>query len=289
LLQQDESLDLPVAGASWDLERVIDAYGIGQIIVAFSTAPDGVLLRLLRRAEQRGVPVAFVPRFFERVPGRVTIEHLGGLSLLVPGPIRTKGWQFAVKYALDRLVAAFLFALSLPLFVATALAVRLTMGRPVFFRQTRVGRDGKRFEILKFRSMRDSRPEETIAFVLPDDLGPGGIEGVDRRTRLGSFLRESNIDELPQLLNVLRGDMSLIGPRPERPEFVELFGREIPRYHDRHRVKSGITGWAQVHGLRGPTSLRDRIEWDNYYVTHWSLGLDLKVLALTVIALFHGG
>src|SRR5204862_2784033 len=128
------------------------------------------------------------------------------------------------------------------------------------------GRDGKRFEIVKFRSMRDARPEETIAFVLPDDLGPGGIEGVDRRTRLGSFLRESNIDELPQLLNVLRGDMSLIGPRPERPEYVDRFEQSVFRYGDRHRVKAGITGWAQVEGLRGRTSRADCAEWGNYYI-----------------------
>ena len=217
----------------------------------------------------------------------MTVEHLGGLSLLVPGPIRTKSWQFAVKYALDRLVAAFLFALSLPLFGAAALAVRLTMGRPVFFRQTRVGRDGKRFEIVKFRSMRDAGPEETIAFVLPDDLGPGGIEGVDRRTRLGSFLRESNIDELPQLLNVLRGDMSLIGPRPERPEYVDRFEQSVYRYGDRHRVKAGITGWAQVQGLRGRTSLADRAEWDNYYIENYSLWLDVKIFLMTFGALLR--
>ena len=113
------------------------------------------------------------------------------------------------------------------------------------------------------------------------------MEGKDRRTRVGRFLRRSSLDELPQLFNVLKGEMSIIGPRPERPEFVELFGRDIARYGDRHRVKSGITGWAQVHGLRGQTSLAERVEWDNYYIAHWSLGLDMKILALTFIALFR--
>jgi lipopolysaccharide/colanic/teichoic acid biosynthesis glycosyltransferase len=122
---------------------------------------------------------------------------------------------------------------------------------------------------------------------LPVDTGPGGVEGTDRRTRVGTFLRRTSLDELPQLLNVLRGEMSLIGPRPERPEFVDLFGERIDRYADRHRVKSGVTGWAQVHGLRGKTSLRDRIEWDNYYIENWSLRLDLKILLRTFLVVFH--
>jgi exopolysaccharide biosynthesis polyprenyl glycosylphosphotransferase len=125
-------------------------------------------------------------------------------------------------------------------------------------------------------------------FMLGSDTAPGGVEGADRRTLVGRILRRTSIDELPQLINVLRGEMSLIGPRPERPEFVELFRQDVARYGDRHRVKSGITGWAQVHGLRGQTSLAERVEWDNYYIAHWSLGLDLKILALTFGALFRG-
>src|SRR5205085_10576068 len=145
-----------------------------------------------------------------------------------------------------------------------------------------------------FRSMRmaptspsvdgDSTP---LDFLLGGDTAPGGVEGEDRRTPVGRFLRSTSLDELPQLLNVLRGEMSLVGPRPERPEFVELFRQDIVRYGDRHRVKSGITGWAQVHGLRGQTSLAERVGWDNYYIAHWSLGLDVKILALTLAALFH--
>jgi len=127
----------------------------------------------------------------------------------------------------------------------------------------------------------------SLEFLLGGDTAPGGVEGKDRRTAVGRFLRRTSLDELPQLLNVLKGEMSLIGPRPERPEFVELFEHDITRYGDRHRVKSGITGWAQVHGLRGQTSLAERVEWDNYYIAHWSLGLDVKILALTLAALFH--
>jgi lipopolysaccharide/colanic/teichoic acid biosynthesis glycosyltransferase len=159
----------------------------------------------------------------------------------------------------------------------------------VFFRQRRVGRDGRPFDLLKFRSMRmpgDARGEKA-AVLLPDDTAPGGVEGADRRTAVGRLMRRLSIDELPQLLNVLRGEMSIVGPRPERPEFVELFERRVQGYEDRHRVKSGITGWAQVHGLRGKTSLSDRIEWDNYYIENWSLKLDLKILIMTISAVFR--
>jgi lipopolysaccharide/colanic/teichoic acid biosynthesis glycosyltransferase len=167
--------------------------------------------------------------------------------------------------------------------LAAAVAIRVSMGRPVLFRQVRVGRDGRRFELLKFRSMVEPTPGEPdgVETIAPGSA-PGGVEGVDRRTRAGAFLRMTSIDELPQLVNVLRGEMSVVGPRPERPEFVSRFEQTVYRYGDRHRVKAGITGWAQVHGLRGQTSIADRAEWDNFYVENWSLWLDVKILLRTV-------
>jgi lipopolysaccharide/colanic/teichoic acid biosynthesis glycosyltransferase len=161
------------------------------------------------------------------------------------------------------------------------------MGRPIFFRQVRVGRDGVPFEILKFRSMKlPTREElEAQARAIAEGL-PGGVEGVDRRTKVGVFIRRTSLDELPQLLNVLRGEMSIVGPRPERPEFVSRFESSVYRYTDRHRVKAGITGWAQVHGLRGKTSIDDRAEWDNWYVENFSLWLDVKILLMTAAAIF---
>jgi lipopolysaccharide/colanic/teichoic acid biosynthesis glycosyltransferase len=188
-----------------------------------------------------------------------------------------------------------LVVLLAPLIGLIALAVRLSSPGPIMFTQRRVGRDGRIFDFYKFRSMRmapgdpedPERESSALDFLLAGDIAPGGVEGADRRTAVGRLLRGTSLDELPQLLNVLRGDMSLVGPRPERPEFVELFRQDIVRYGDRHRVKSGITGWAQVHGLRGQTSLAERVEWDNYYIANWSLGLDLKILALTVLALFR--
>jgi lipopolysaccharide/colanic/teichoic acid biosynthesis glycosyltransferase len=218
---------------------------------------------------------------------RLTIEHVGGVPLLSVRRVSPKSWQFAVKHALDRLVAALLLPFTLPLMVAAALAVYLSVGRPIFFRQPRIGRDGHVFEMLKFRTMREPRePAELLDALRPlgADLAPGGVEGADRRTRVGTALRATSIDELPPLLNVLKGDMSLVGPRPERPEFVQLFEEQVHGYGDRHRVKAGVTGWAQVHGLRGKTSISDRAEWDNYYIANWSLWLDLKILLMTFLA-----
>jgi exopolysaccharide biosynthesis polyprenyl glycosylphosphotransferase len=277
----DESrLPVPVLGASWDLERLIEQHGIEHVVVTFSTAPNEVLLREVERCEELGVPVSLVPRLFERVTERVNVEHIGGLPLLSTRRTNPKGWQFALKYIVDRIVAAALLVLISPLLLALALGTLISVGRPIFFRQPRAGRDGREFAMLKFRSMR-AASEPLVVPDLPPDTAPGGVEGDDRRTRFGTLLRRTSLDELPQLLNVLKGEMSLIGPRPERPDFARLFGESIYRYDQRHRVKAGITGWAQVHGLRGKTSLRDRVEWDNFYIENWSLWLDVKILLMT--------
>ena len=280
---------LPVLGASWDLDALVAQHGVEHVVITFSTAPHDVLLRIVNRCSELGVPVSIVPRLYEKTPGRLTIEHVGGLPLVTAHPADPKGLQFAVKYALDRIAGALAVLFFLPLLAAGALAVWISLGRPIFFRQVRVGRDGRPFEMLKFRSMKLADPAEssvTAHVALPPGAAPGGVEGADRRTRVGCFLRRTSIDELPQLLNVLKGEMSLVGPRPERPEFVELFEESVYRYGDRHRVKAGITGWAQVHGLRGKTSIADRVEWDNYYIENWSLWLDVKTLLLTVLAVF---
>lgn len=276
---------LPVLGASWDLDRVVAEHGVRHVVLSFSTAPPSVLLGVLRRCQELGVEVSMVPRFYEKVVGHIGIEYLGGIPLMTAQPTNPRSWQFAVKYAVDRLVAAFLLVLVAPVLLAGALGVWATMGRPIFFRQARAGLDGRVFDILKLRSMRPPREDGSGSAELAPGTAPGGVEGDDRRTALGAFLRRTSLDELPQLWNVLRGEMSLVGPRPERPEYVDLFSGQIDRYGERHRVKSGITGWAQVHGLRGRTSLADRVEWDNYYIENWSLWLDFKILLLTVLAI----
>ena len=280
---EEPGLPVPVLGASWDLERLVEQHGIEHVVVTFSTAPSEVLLRQVKRCEELGVAVSLVPRLFESVTERLSVEHIGGLPLLSARRPDPKGWHFALKYIVDRIVAALILLLASPVLALLALGTLISVGRPIFFRQPRVGLDGRRFEMLKLRSMRGS-VEPIVLPDLPHDTAPGGVEGDDRRTRFGTFLRRTSLDELPQLLNVLKGDMSLIGPRPERPDFVELFERNVHRYGDRHRVKSGITGWAQVNGLRGKTSLSDRVEWDNYYIENWSLWLDFKILLLTIWA-----
>jgi exopolysaccharide biosynthesis polyprenyl glycosylphosphotransferase len=288
----------PVLGTPGDLARVARDTGAQHVVLGFSSAPDRKLMPLVRECETLGLQVSIVPRLFESVNVRVALEHLGGLPLFGIHSINPKGWQFTVKHVLDRVAAAVLLTLAAPVMACLALAVRLSSPGPVLFRQRRIGRDGRDFEILKFRSMRDdgapSAPAPGGALIAlsgnaepTDQLGPGGVEGDDRRTAVGRFMRATSLDELPQLINVLDGDMSLVGPRPERPEFVDLFGSRIERYADRHRVKSGITGWAQVNGLRGKTSLRDRVEWDNYYIANWSLALDFKILVMTLASLFQ--
>jgi lipopolysaccharide/colanic/teichoic acid biosynthesis glycosyltransferase len=197
-------------------------------------------------------------------------------------PTDPRGWQFAIKHSLDRCLALIALIALAPVMGVIALAVRFSSPGPILFRQRRVGRDGRVFDVLKFRSMREPDPGLHDEFVLPDGCAPGGIEGEDRTTPLGRWLRSTSLDEVPQLINVLRGEMSIVGPRPERPDFAARFGAEVSRYEDRLRVKSGITGWAQVNGLRGQTSIADRVEWDNYYIRNWSLSFDLKIMMLTI-------
>ena len=256
---------------------------------AVALAVSGVVSRdRLRALVPAGIVAILAALGAHAMPQQYSIDHVGGIALVSPRRADPQAWQFTVKYALDRILAGLALFLLSPLLAILGLAVLVSMGRPVFFRQVRVGRDGRSFEMLKFRSMRPSTaPGATLHVVSPDVLGPGGVEGgEDRRTRVGSFLRRSSLDELPQLINVLRGDMSLVGPRPERPEYVSEFQQTVYRYGDRHRVKAGITGWAQVHGLRGRTSLADRAEWDNFYIENFSLWLDLKISLMTTAAVF---
>jgi exopolysaccharide biosynthesis polyprenyl glycosylphosphotransferase len=282
----------PVLGHPSELGRIADETGARHVVLGFTSTPDSLLIPLVRECEARGLEVSLVPRLFESVNVRVGLEHIGGLPLFGLRAVNTKGWKFAVKHALDRAVATLALVLLSPLLGAVAAAVKLSSPGPVLFRQRRIGRDGQDFDMLKFRSMRVPEDQAEARAIAEGrepspDQAPGGIEGDDRRTRVGTFIRATSLDELAQLFNVAAGQMSLVGPRPERPEFVEMFGRSVHRYDDRHRVKSGITGWAQVNRLRGKTSLRDRIEFDNYYIENWSLSLDLRILLMTVAAVFH--
>jgi exopolysaccharide biosynthesis polyprenyl glycosylphosphotransferase len=283
----------PVLGGPDDLASVAERTGARHVVLAFlsSRGADAKLVQLVRQCNELGLDVTLVPRLWENINVRATIEHIGGMPLFRLRFVRPKGWQFAIKHAIDQIAAAFIILVLSPVLIAATLAVKLSSPGPILFRQRRVGRDGREFDMLKFRTMRGDPKQhgEADAGWASSTLGAAHVEEApipDRRTRVGTLLRRYSIDELPQLFNVLKGDMSLIGPRPERVSFVRLFEERIYRYGDRHRVKSGLTGWAQVHGLRGKTSLSDRIEWDNYYIENWSLWLDVKILLMTIVAVF---
>jgi lipopolysaccharide/colanic/teichoic acid biosynthesis glycosyltransferase len=234
---------------------------------------SNVQLPILRHSDEE---VGVLPRMSGQ-------PRLAGPSVKRDGP----GHPFRRKYAIDRLLAAALLVPTAPLLLLCGASVKLSSPGPALFRQRRVGPEGQDFVLLKFRSMRRAH-EGAEAFVPGRELAPGGVEGMDRRTRVGRILRRWDLDELPQLINVLRGEMSLVGPRPERPEFVARFTHSIVRYDERHRVKGGITGWAQVNGLRGQTSLADRIEFDNHYIDNWSPRLEIEILLRTASAVLGG-
>jgi exopolysaccharide biosynthesis polyprenyl glycosylphosphotransferase len=284
-LHGGEATGLPVFAEGWDLDRVVHDHQIEHVIVTFSTAPEEVHLRLLKRCDELGIANSLVPRLYEKSTEHVTVVPLGGLPLITRHSPNPKSWAFALKHGLDRASAALALLVLSPLLSALAFGVWATMGWPIFYRAERVGRDGKRFDMLKFRTMLPMTEEERTTLVIDPETGTGGIGSHgDRRTRLGAFMRRSSLDELPQLFNVLKGEMSLVGPRPERTEYVEVYEKEVHRYDERHRVKSGITGLAQVNGLRGMTSLADRAECDNYYIENWSLWLDFKIMLMTMTA-----
>ncbi len=267
-------LPVPVLGGYDRLIPVIREQRVSRLIVAYGGRGEADLVDGLRTVDRLDVDVAVVPRLYELHSARHGVEDVRGVPLVWirrHGP-RRLSWH--VKRAFDVVVSLSALVLLAPVLLTAALAVRLEVGPGVIFRQRRVGLDGRDFELLKFRSLRpvDEQESQTTWNVSQDcRLGP-----------VGRFLRRSSVDELPQLWNVLRGDMSLVGPRPERQHFVELFSVQFRGYPARHRVPAGLTGWAQAHGLRGDTSIEERARFDNYYIENWSLWLDMKILAKTV-------
>jgi lipopolysaccharide/colanic/teichoic acid biosynthesis glycosyltransferase len=226
-----------------------------------------------------------LPHSYERAISAPKLGH-GDLPRGAVSISRTRGWSYKVKHGLDWTGALTLLVILAPVYLMCSIAVLVSLGRPIHFRQTRVGADGRLFTMLKFRTL-PYEPEQETADV-HRDVAPGGVIGVSL-TRVGRLLRRTSLDELPQLLNVLRGEMSLVGPRPERPKYVHVFEGAVRGYGDRHRVRPGITGWAQIHGLRGQTSLRDRVAWDNFYIDNWSLRRDLSILLRTVAVVVRLG
>lgn len=276
---------LPVLGSSYDLGKIIDSHQIDMVVVAFSTAPHEVLLRIVRTCQERSVGLAVVPRLFETITTGVGFDQLSGIPVIGLRHTRLTGVGWWVKRTVDVLGSLVLLVGLSPVLAGCALAVKLDSPGPVLYRQERVGRDRRTFQMVKFRTLEAGAEHKTGAMwstVLASHHGQSYV------TRVGRILRKTSLDELPQLWNVLKGEMSLIGPRPERPVFVNQFIHEIYRYGDRMRVKAGMTGWAQVHGLKGDGgSLLERIEYDNYYIENWSLWLDVKVALLTVCRIWN--
>ena len=274
----DDQLDgLACLGTIDDAERIVEQERVDHVFVALPHASSPAMMSLLDRLMRTVVSVHVVPDLLQFMVLRSRVEDIDGLPTINLSETPLEGWSRFVKRAFDLIVAGGLLVVFSPLMLLVSLLIWIEDRGPIFYRQVRMGLDGKPFEILKFRSMRVGA-ESTTGAVWAEKDDP-------RRTRIGRIIRAWSLDELPQLWNVLMGDMSVVGPRPERPNFVEQFRAEFPHYMLRHKVRAGMTGWAQVHGWRGNTSIRMRIEHDLYYIENWSLMLDVKILFMTVV---HG-
>jgi len=266
---------LPLLGTLADVVEVVRRERVDHLYVALPLDEHAKLLDLMDLASREFIDVRVVPDLLQFIALRASLEDLDGLPVINPNDTQLQGVHAWVKRGLDVAVSGVALALlAIPMAIVAAL-VRLTSPGSVFYTQERMGLDGRPFTVYKFRSMYQDA-EETSGPIWARDDDP-------RTTPVGHWLRRLDLDELPQLWNVLKGEMSLVGPRPERPFFVEQFKHRIPQYMLRHKVKAGITGWAQVNGWRGNTSLEKRIEYDLYYIENWSMTLDIKIIWLTLV------
>jgi exopolysaccharide biosynthesis polyprenyl glycosylphosphotransferase len=270
-------LAMPILGDVHALVPTVERNRVTRIIVAFGAMKAAEMIRILRDCDRLPVEVFVVPRFFELgvAPRGSLAEEVWGIPLIHLRRPALRRPARVTKRIFDLTLATLALVLTAPLLLAAAVAVGWTSQGPILFRQKRIGRNGQLFELLKLRTLYVNDDSDTMWSVAEED----------RLTPVGPILRRTGIDELPQLINVLRGEMSLIGPRPERTHFVNRFSVEVPRYNDRHRVPGGITGWAQVHGLRGDTPIDDRSRFDNHYIEHWSLWHDIVILVRTIAQL----
>lgn len=267
---------VPVIGTYGALKECVrhPADRVDQVILALDRVESEALEKLLGELDDEVVNVNLVPDLLHVLTLRSSVENLDGLPVINLRETPLLGWAAVAKRVFDIGVGSLALLLAAPLMMLIAGAVALSSRGPILYAQQRMGLDGRVFSMWKFRTMREGAEKKS---------GPVWTEREDpRRTRLGAFLRRFSLDELPQLWNVIRGEMSLVGPRPERPVFIEQFRSEIPGYMLRHKVKAGMTGWAQIHGWRGNTSLHNRIEHDLYYIQNWSLGLDVRILIRTL-------
>jgi exopolysaccharide biosynthesis polyprenyl glycosylphosphotransferase len=278
---EGDTSDPPILGSLEDLPALLGRYGVGEVVIVDPQISNAEILDVVAACDRAQANVKVLPDVFHLVMREVGASEFAGLPMLQVRDVNLRGWNLLVKRAIDIMGAAVLLVLLAPVMVLVAVAVKLTSPKgPVFFIQERVGVNGRPFPCVKFRSMHvDAEAVSGPVWASPND---------ERTTPLGRFLRRFSIDELPQLVNVLAGDMSLVGPRPERPFFVAQFSRLIPRYDKRHQEQAGVTGWAQVNGLRGQTPVSERTLYDLFYVEHWSPAFDLKILLKTIAAVIRG-
>ena len=270
---------MPVLGGPEALPELIEEHDVDEVIIATPEEGHREVVRTISYCERGRVSIKVFPDIFQFVTTDAGIDDLGGLPLLTVRDYAMRGYMLIVKRLMDVVVAGVgLVALS-PLMLLVAVAIKLESPGPVFFVQDRMGLDGRPFKLIKFRSMRNDAEARGPGWTVSDD---------PRQTRLGRWLRRIDIDELPNLINVFLGEMSLVGPRPEQPYYVEEFRKTVPRYMERHREKAGMTGWAQVNGLRGDTSITERTKYDLWYTEHWSVLLDVKILIRTVWQIVTG-
>ena len=269
---------LPVLGTVTELPELVERTGAQLVYLALSRAEHEAEMLALEKLSDSTAAVRLVPDLARAFTLNASVEDFDGMPVVLVTESPDQGWNSVLKRAFDLVFAGVGLVVLSPVLLAIAIWVKLDSPGPVFFAQDRVGLNGKRFRMLKFRTMVPDSEASGAQWTKKDD---------PRKTRAGSVLRKLSLDELPQLWNVFIGDMSLVGPRPEQPLFVHQFRASVPRYMLRHHVKAGITGWAQVNGLRGDTPLERRIEFDLYYIEHWSMGFDLKILAMTVVRLFR--
>jgi len=265
----------PIIGSEAEVADLVRHRRIDQVFIALPFKHYARAERIVDALSHEMVDVRIIPDFSRLATLQLRIDSFENLAVITIQESPLVGWHSMLKRTLDILISVVVLVLALPLMAVIAILIWLESRGPIFYLQERMGYDGATFRIFKFRTMRPhAEAESGAAWTTAND---------PRRTRIGAFLRKTSLDELPQFLNVIRGDMSIVGPRPERPVLIDSFRRSIPRYMLRHKIKAGITGWAQVNGWRGDTSLKKRVQYDLYYIRNWSIGFDIRIMLLTLV------
>lgn len=272
--QHPSNQDFKMLGQIDDLKKILKTHHVDEVILTDMSIPESKISEMILTCSDNNVVFKFIPNIFFMITSHISSKQLAGLPMMEVRGTPLEGWGRIAKRVVDIFVSTLALIISSPFSILAILAIKSTSPGPIIYAHDRIGRDGRKFRLYKFRSMYDKAEEKEKRY---------WTEAKDTRvTPVGRFIRKTNIDEIPQFVNILFGNMSLVGPRPEQPAFVEKFQKEIPEYYRRHRVKSGLTGWAQVNGLKGDTSIKERVRYDIFYIENWSLWFDLKILLKTI-------